>query len=88
MYPDFLFALTRDGKKHRLIVMETKGDQLAGNLDTEYKRRLLEVLTKNYAVDKGAKAGELELVVEDGTTVTCDLVLISEWKKRVPEYFA
>lgn len=88
MYPDFLFALTHDAGKHRLIVMETKGDQLAGNLDTEYKRKLLQVLSQNYAVHNPTKAGELELVIEDGTTVACDLVLISEWKKKVPEYFA
>lgn len=88
MYPDFLFALTHDAGKHRLIVMETKGDQLAGNLDTEYKRKLLQVLSENYAVHHTAKAGELELVIEDGTTVACDLVLISEWKNKVPGYFA
>lgn len=28
--------------------------------------------------------GELELVVEDGTTVECDLVLMPDWKTRLP----
>jgi hypothetical protein len=31
--------------------------------------------------------GELELVVEDGTAVECDLVLMPEWKTRLPTMF-
>ena len=41
IYPDFLFAVrpgNQYGRGNRLVVMETKGDHLQGNLDTEYKR--------------------------------------------------
>jgi type III restriction enzyme len=79
VYPDFIFALQRKNGKERLVVLETKGDQLAGNLDTTYKRKLLEELTKAYRLDETIKAGELQLV-SNGKEVTCDLVLMSEWK--------
>ncbi len=79
VYPDFIFALQKQNGKERLVVLETKGDQLAGNLDTNYKRRLLEQLSNAYKQDETVKAGELQLVGE-GVEVVCDLVLMSEWK--------
>ncbi len=81
VYPDFIFALQRKNGKERLVVLETKGDQLAGNLDTTYKRKLLGELTKAYEQDEVVKAGELQLV-SNGKEVVCDLVLISEWKTK------
>lgn len=30
--------------------------------------------------------GELELVVEDGTRIECDLVLMTEWKTKLPTF--
>ena len=45
VYPDFVvFVQPGDGKTRRVLVIETKGLQLAGNADTEYKRKLFEVL--------------------------------------------
>jgi type III restriction enzyme len=79
VYPDFIFALQRNNGKERLIALETKGDQLAGNLDTTYKKTLLERLTKAYRQDDVVKAGELQLVSK-GKEVVCDLVLMSEAK--------
>jgi len=79
VYPDFIFALQKKDGKERLVVLETKGDQLAGNLDTNYKRKLLAQLSKAYKQDKTVKAGELQLV-GGGAEVVCDLVLMSEWK--------
>jgi type III restriction enzyme len=87
VYPDFVFALIGGDSKRKLVVMETKGDQLRGNLDTEYKRRLLKVITDNFAFENVVKAGELELVVDKDTSVACDLVLISEWKTEVPNRY-
>jgi type III restriction enzyme len=79
VYPDFIFALQRTNSKERLIVLETKGDQLAGNLDTTYKKSLLERLNRAYRQDDVVKAGELQLVSK-GKEVLCDLVLMSEAK--------
>ena len=67
--------------------METKGDHL-DNLDTKYKKAVLQLISDAYEIETAARIGELELVIEDGTTVKCDLVLMSEWETKLPnEYF-
>lgn len=48
VYPDFLFAALREGERDRIVVIETKGEQLAGNPDTEYKRTLLTLLSERF----------------------------------------
>ena len=83
VYPDFIFAHERAGDTNRIFVWETKGDQLEGNLDTKYKRKLLETVSANYRAEDGFKAGTLELVGQDGEAVECELVLMSEWKTEV-----
>jgi type III restriction enzyme len=83
VYPDFIFAHERQGKTDLIRVWETKGDQLEGNLDTQYKRKVLEIASKHYRAEDGVKAGRLELVGRAGETVECDLVLMSEWKTEV-----
>ena len=82
VYPDFIFAL----KNNKVVVIETKGDQLEGNLDTTYKQKLLNAVNDHFSVDKSIKAGELELVLDDKTTVSCDLLLMSEWKSKIHRY--
>jgi type III restriction enzyme len=66
-------------------VLETKGDQI-DNLDTAYKREVLSFLSDNFAWDDYVPAGELELVKNDGGTVRGTLILVSEWKAKLPEY--
>jgi type III restriction enzyme len=83
VYPDFIFAHQKAGKKQRIVVWETKGDQLEGNLDSEYKRKLLDTMTQCFKAEDVVKAGELELVGLDGTTVTCEMVLMSDWKTGI-----
>ena len=52
IYPDFVAAAKSDKDTYdKVYVLETKGDQLAGNLDTEYKRELLGLCNK-LAVEK------------------------------------
>lgn len=82
VYPDFIFAVK--GKK--IVVIETKGDQLEGNLDTKYKQKLLTAINKNFSVDKTQKAGELELVFDDQTTISCDMLLMSEWQTKIHQH--
>lgn len=82
VYPDFIFAVN----DKRVVVIETKGDQLDGNLDTKYKKKLLQTINDNFKIERVKKAGELELVFDDSTTVSCDMLLMSEWKTRVHDY--
>ena len=83
VYPDFIFAHQRSGKRQRIVVWETKGDQLEGNLDSVYKRKLLGAMSKCFKAEDVVRAGELELVGKDGTSVTCEMVLMSEWKAGI-----
>ena len=83
IYPDFIFALPHGNGAERLVVLEMKGPQLAGNLDTDYKRAVLQLISNHYAIEPTSRLGELELVVPDGTTVQCDLVLMPDWKVRL-----
>jgi type III restriction enzyme len=80
MYPDFLFAYQLSDNKHRIAVWETKGEHLSGNLDTEYKRKLLNTITKAFKFETATYAGELALVAEDGTTIECEMILTEDWK--------
>ncbi len=90
IYPDFIFAVrpvNQYGKGNRLVVMETKGDHLEGNTDTEYKRAVLDLMTQAFQIDQTQRVGELSIVNPDGTRVECDLVLMREWKTRLPRKF-
>lgn len=86
VYPDFIFAVQHNQKDSRLVVLEMKGKHLAGNDDTEYKKAVLDLMSDAFAIEHVERVGELELVVEDGTTVECDLVLMPEWKTRLPHF--
>lgn len=47
IHPDFVLQSGKDGKPmHRVIVIESKGKHLAGNLDTTYKRSVAEYFEK------------------------------------------
>jgi type III restriction enzyme len=83
VYPDFIFAHQRSVKKDRILVWEMKGEQIEGNLDSAYKRKLLDTVSANFRAEDGVKAGELELVGQGGETVLCELVLLSAWKTEV-----
>ena len=85
IYPDFIFAVQADGEAKRITVLETKGDQL-DNLDTAYKRDVLDFLSENFSWDEQVPAGQLELVKNNGETLDCTLILMSEWKAKLPQF--
>ena len=85
IYPDFIFAVRADDDAGRITVLETKGDYL-DNLDTAYKRDVLSFLSSSFAWDDCTPAGELELVTEMGETVQCELILMSEWRTKLPQF--
>jgi len=83
VYPDFLFAMQKEKSGEKLVVLETKGEQLENNLDTEYKKKLLEKLTNSYQVESSMKAGELKIQIDDNTVVVCDMVFGDDWKTKL-----
>lgn len=86
VYPDFIFAVQRDDGSERIAVLEMKGQHLAGNEDTEYKKAVLQLMAEKFAWDTVVPAGTMELVRNSGETVECDLVLMSEWQTRLPTF--
>lgn len=78
VYPDFVFAALKDGSGERIVAVESKGDQLAGNLDTEYKRQLLETLTEAYAKHGGVGGGR------GAVDFAAAVVLFSDMKAKLP----
>lgn len=87
IYPDFIFAARTEGKATRLTVLETKGDQL-DNLDTAYKRQVLDFLSDNFKWDSSTPAGELEVIKNTGEAVRGALILMSEWQAKLPDYLS
>lgn len=91
IYPDFIFASLASGPqgtpRNRLAVLEMKGKHLSGNDDTEYKKAVLQLMSDAFAVERSSHVGELELAMEDGTSVECELVLMPDWKTRLPQFF-
>ena len=83
IYPDLIFAMSKDEKgnkgKERLMILETKGDHL-DNPDTQYKQRVLDVCANAYQFENVTKQGDLELVVDEETTVRCSLIFEGEWE--------
>lgn len=80
IYPDFVAAnKSSKGSYDKLYVLETKGDQLAGNEDTEYKRNILN-LASELAVEKSWN--ELDLGQEDNEFVFT-MVDEKHWKSQL-----
>ena len=59
IYPDFVAMANEIGGVTHVMIFDTKGEHLAGNLDTEYKRKVLETL-------EGAFNTTGRMVVSDG----------------------
>ena len=59
IYPDFVAMTNEIGSVTRVLIFDTKGEHLAGNLDTEYKKKVLETL-------EGAFNTAGRMVVRDG----------------------
>jgi type III restriction enzyme len=85
IYPDFIFAAGGASGSRRIVVLETKGDQL-DNLDTAYKRAVLSFMSRNFSWDRTVPAGTLNLVHENGETVECVLILMSDCTAELPGY--
>jgi type III restriction enzyme len=78
IYPDLIFSVEDGGKTAKLVAVETKGEFLDGTEDTEYKRVLMDFLTKNFDWDSTQPVGQMELQ-QSGVRVHCDLILLDGW---------
>ena len=86
IYPDFICSVQTDQTgKTKLVVLEMKGEHLAGNDDTEYKKALLQLMTQSYTVDQAQSVGEMELELPDAPNVHCELVLFKDQDTELPK---
>ena len=81
VYPDLIVSLSDKDGRERLLVLETKGEHLAGNHDTTYKQGLLDLLSERFSGLQ--RVGGMELV-GDGYDLDCALVLETEWETTIP----
>ena len=81
VYPDFIFFL--NSKRNEICVWEGKGDHLAGSNDTEYKKKLMSIVSDAFTFEKISSVGKLDVENEDGKIVSCKLVLYSEFEKAL-----
>ena len=81
VYPDFLACIHGVEKgKFRFSVLETKGEHLKGNDDTEYKEKLFDILTEHAST--AIRAGELRLGVES-EQMSFTMLLEETWKEKL-----
>ncbi len=84
IYPDFIAANRSGGDTYdKVYVLETKGDQLVGNLDTEYKRDVLN-MCNDLAVEKSWN--ELDLG-QSRSNFVFQLVEENAWKSQLNTLF-
>ena len=83
IYPDFLVCLksSKNGKAS-FSILETKGQHLIGNPDTEYKKKLFDLLTEysRQSIDAGT------IKIQD-QKMTFDLVVQDEWREALNRVF-
>ncbi|RJX18079.1 MAG: restriction endonuclease subunit R [Desulfobulbus sp.] len=81
VYPDLLACLHGTEKgKFRFSVLETKGEHLKGNDDTEYKRQLFDLLTAH--ANTAIHAGQFELW-EENQGMTFALLMEDSWREEL-----
>jgi len=84
VYPDLLVCIeeAKTGT-YRFSVLETKGEHLKGNDDTEYKRKLFELLTEHAST--AVQAGELTIEAATGG-MRFKMLMESSWQQElIPE---
>lgn len=86
IYPDLLACLhgTENGK-FRFTVLETKGEHLKGNDDTEYKRKLFELLTRH--VDTAIRTGTFDFG-EETAPMSFTMLMENSWSQELARVIA
>lgn len=67
-----------DGQQR--LIIETKGEQFENSPDSRYKQKLLDMCSNMFTWESVTTVGELELVYDPKTTVTCALVYQDHWQ--------
>jgi type III restriction enzyme len=84
IYPDFIFTSISSGNEddyEQVYVVETKGLHLLGSTDTEYKRKIFSICTKEA---KSRSWSDLGLVFKD-RILRFDVLAEDEWEAKLNE---
>ncbi|HEY3778167.1 MAG TPA: DEAD/DEAH box helicase family protein [Rhizomicrobium sp.] len=82
IYPDFLIKLESNGDTARMLVLETKGEHLAGSHDTMFKEKLFALLEQAY--ENGQEAGDVELFAGGPDAMSFRILLQhGAWKSEI-----
>lgn len=85
IYPDLLVCVEEPiNGQYRFSVLETKGEHLKGNDDTEYKRCLFELLTKH--VKTAVDAGEITIEAASGG-ISFKMLMQDSWSQEIVSVF-
>lgn len=87
IYPDFILTVTNGEQKKKVntvYIVETKGDQLLGNLDTKYKELVFDVCNR-YAKKMPAKT--LGFAMND-LKIEYKVIYGTEWHRKLTELFS
>ena len=80
VYPDFL-ACVDSNNANMVSILETKGDHLKGNDDTQYKEKLFNLLEK-YANNK-MNIGTVETASENETKMVFEILIEENWQEKL-----
>jgi type III restriction enzyme len=87
MYPDFLFAIQRqDGTINSIRILETKGNQL-DNLDTAYKRSVMETLTEHFSFEEATDVGDC-IIQDEDISVDARLIMFDDITADLPNWIS
>lgn len=85
IYPDFIFTTLKDNEadKAKVYVVETKGIQLEGNRDTDYKQSVFEICNKRVNVKQTDFASFNRAFKQHSTRY--EVIFGDEWQQRLTE---
>jgi len=84
VYPDFIACVQgQKREQQRVLIFETKGQQLAGNSDTIYKEKLLKTLEEAYG--KSREHGEVKAIGPNNTAMSFRMLFEDSWRETVNE---
>ena len=84
VYPDFIACVRGDKEgQQRLMIFETKGQQLEGNSDTTYKQELIKTLETAYK--NATEYGTMEAAGPHNKPMTFRMLLEDTWHETVNE---
>ncbi len=78
VWPDFLACAVSGSKGSKYIVLETKGDQLKGNDDTNYKEKLFRLLKRYHK--EPVDAGALEIAAPEEEKMVFKILMEKNWE--------